>query len=318
MTYKILNTIGEVYSAEARPILEGLGSVTYATPTQDELERIIGDYDILVVGLGLAINTRVIDAGAKLKIVATATTGLDHIDLAYAKERGVPVVSLKGEDAFLDTITGTAELALALALMLSRQLPAASAAVARGEWRREDFRGHNLSERTLGVVGLGRLGRLMARYGEALGMHVLYSDPAVAAAPPWCERVSFAELLRRSDIISIHVHLSPVTEHMFDAAAFEEMKATAYLINTSRDKIVDEAALLEALEAGQLAGYGTDVLSGEIGFAGRIPETHPLSRYSRTHPNIIIVPHIGGMTEESRIKTDVFIAEKVRHALSLS
>src|SRR3989344_1681424 len=132
MTYKILNTIGEVYSAEARPILEGLGSVTYATPTQDELERIIGDYDILVVGLGLDINAGVMDAGVKLRIVATATTGLDHIDLVRAKERGVQAVSLRGEDAFLDTITGTAELALALALMLSRQLPAAIEAAARG------------------------------------------------------------------------------------------------------------------------------------------------------------------------------------------
>ena len=317
MTYKILNTIGEVYSPEARPTLESLGSVTYATPAQDELERIIGDYDILVVGLGLAINTRVIDAGAKLKIVATATTGLDHIDLAYAKERGVPVVSLKGEDAFLDTITGTTELALALALMLSRQLPAASAAVARGEWRREDFRGHNLSERTLGVVGLGRLGRMLAHYGTALGMRVLYSDPnAGAGAHPEYEKVSLAELLRESDVVSIHVHLSPLTEHMFNAAAFEEMRPGAYLINTSRDKIVDEAALLAALKVGQLAGYGTDVLSGEIEFAGQIPNTHPLWSYSLTHPNVIIVPHIGGMTEESRIKTDVFIAEKLRAALS--
>src|SRR3989344_6124567 len=286
MNYKILNTIGEVYSAEARPILEGLGSVTYATPTQDELERIIGDYDILVVGLWLAINKRVLDAGTGLKLIATATTGLDHI-------------------------------ALALALMLSRQLSAASAAVARGEWRREDFRGHNLSERTLGVVGLGRLGRLLAHHGTALGMRVLYSDPnAGAGAHPEYEKVSLAELLRESDVVSIHVHLSPLTEHMFDTAAFAQMKPSAYLINTSRDRIVDEAALIKALEAGQLAGYGTDVLSDEIEFAGQIPNTHPLWAYSLTHPEVIIVPHIGGMTEESRIKTDVFIAEKLRAALS--
>lgn len=317
MTYKILNTIGEVYSVEARSVLEKLGTVDYQTLNQDELERIIGNYEILVVGLGLDINARVMDAGTRLKIIATATTGLDHIDLALAAERGIKVVSLKGEDAFLDTITGTAELALGLVINLSRQLPSAIEAVARGEWEREKFRGHNLSERTLGIVGLGRLGRMLARYGDALGMRVLFTDPRIGADTySKYKKVSFEELLQQGDVVSIHIHLSAETEHMFDTAAFAKMKSSAYLINTSRDKIVDEAALLEALEAGQLAGYGTDVLSGELAFAGRIPETHPLWQYSLTHDNVIIVPHIGGMTVESRIRTDVFIARKIAATLS--
>lgn len=317
MSFKILNTIGEVYSPEARPMLEALGEVDYRTPTQEDLAEIIENYDILVVGLGLMFSRAVLARAGKLKVLATATTGLDHIDLEHAAQMSIKVVSLKGEEAFLDTITGTAELALGLLIDLSRQIHPAIEAVRRGEWRREDFRGHNLSGRTLGVVGLGRLGRLLARYAHALGMRVLFTDPAVAAEThPEYEKVAFEELLKESDAISIHVHLAAETEAMFDAAAFAKMKSGAYLINTSRDKIVDEAALIKALDAGRLAGYGTDVLSGEIGFAGQIPESHPLWQYSRTHPEVIIVPHIGGMTEESRIKTDVFIAEKIVATLS--
>ena len=122
MHFKILNTIGEMYSAEAKTILERLGSVDYQTPTQHELESIISDYDILVVGLGLHINKRVINAGNRLKMIATATTGLDHIDTSFAEHKGIQIVSLQGENEFLDTITGTAELALGLMILLSRHI----------------------------------------------------------------------------------------------------------------------------------------------------------------------------------------------------
>lgn len=315
MNYKILNTIGEAYSPEARPILEALGDVDYKIPTQKELPGIIGEYDIVLVGLGLMFDRAVLEQAAKLKVLATATTGLDHIDVAYLNERGVKLVSLRGEDAFLDTITGTAELALGLLIDLSRQVPQAMASVREGAWLRENFRGHNLSERTLGIVGLGRLGRLMARYGKAFGMRVIFTDPKIEAHPEY-EKMSFEGLLSASDAVSIHVHLAPETEHMFDAAAFAKMKPGAYLINTSRDKIVDEAALIEAMSAGKLGGYGTDVLSDELDFAGRIPTDHPLWLYSKENPNVLIVPHIGGMTVESRIKTDVHIAELVRENLS--
>lgn len=262
--------------------------------------------------LGLHINKKVINAGNKLKMIATATTGLDHIDTSFAERKGIQIISLKGEHEFLDAITGTAELALGLMVILSRHIYPAIEAVRKGAWKREDSRGHSLSERTLGIVGMGRLGKIMARYGHMLGMNVLFADPHVDKnAFPEYRKVSFDALLQESDIVSIHTHLSKETIALFDKNAFEKMKPEAYLINTSRDKIVDERALIHALEAGNLAGYGTDVLSGEIDFGGKIPDAHPLWNYALTHPNVIIVPHIGGMTYESRVKTDIHIANKI-------
>lgn len=159
---------------------------------------------------------------------------------------------------------------------------------------------------------MGRLGKWMARYGLAFGMRVLYADPNVAESPvSGCRKVPLDELLRESDVVSIHVHLSPETENMFGAEAFARMKKSAYVVNTARGGIVDENALLRALTAGTIAGYAADVLADETSFNRGFAE-HPLVEYAKTHRNCIIVPHIGGMTVESRERTDVFIAEKVR------
>ena len=307
---KILNTIGEVYTPSARAILESLGEVDYRVPSPDELLNIAGDYEIFVVGLGLNFTKEVIDKATKLKIIATATTGLDHIDTICAKERGIEIVSLRGENEFLDTITGTAELAWGLMLDLARLSYPAYKSVLNYEWDRERFRGHNLSGKTLGVVGVGRLGKMAVRYGKVFGMRVIASDPNVDVGVHGAEPVDFETLLRESDFISIHVHLSPETENMFNEVVFSKMKRGSYLINTSRGKIVNEADLLEALERGVIAGYGTDVLADETSF-GKTFAKHPLVEYAKTHNNLIIVPHIGGMTYESREATDVFIANKL-------
>ncbi len=313
MNFKILNTIGEVYTPEARTILEKLGKVDYKNLTQNELLEIISQYDILLVGLGLSINKEIITRGEKLKVIATATTGLDHINIGFAEEQGIHILSLKGENNFLDTVTGTAELAFGLIINLCRQITLATESVQRGEWRRENFRGHNLSEKTLGIVGMGRLGKMMGRYGLAFGMRVIFFDPYVNQDLfPQYKKVSFEQLANGSDIISIHVHLNSETENMFSKEVFEKMKPSAYLINTSRDRIVNEADLIDALRAKRIVGYAADVVSGEIDFGVVIPSGHPLIVYSKDNSNVIIVPHIGGMTFESRTKTDVFIAEKIR------
>lgn len=316
MALRILNTIGNQYPAEARTVLKTLGSIDYATPTQVELVQTIGDYDAAVIGLGLKFDKSVIEVGRKLRYIATATTGLDHIDTALAAERGITVVSLKGENAFLDTVTGTAELAFALILDLMRFMPCAFDSVKRYEWEREKFRGYNLFGKTLGVVGLGRLGKMAARYGKAFGMRVLFADPNVEhGTVPDCEKCDFDTLLKDSDIISIHVHLSPETENLFNREVFERMKKGALLINTSRGKIVNEADVLDVLKSGHLRGYGTDVLTDENDFPTKGFKDHPLVEYAKQNRNVIIVPHIGGMTHESRVATDLFIAEKLRRAL---
>ncbi len=312
MNYKILNTISE-YPNEAKAVIEALGSVDYRKLTQEELIACVGMYDIIMVQLGLNIYKDVLDRAPNLKVIATSTTGLDHVDVAYAKEKGIAVISLRGEDAFLRTITGTAELAFGILIDLARRSPWAFDSVKSFAWDRDLFRGHNMSGMTLGIVGLGRLGSLMAKYGKAFNMNVIYVDPNVA--DPEYKKVSLDEVLRESDAISIHVHLKEDTENMFNAETIARMKPTAYLINTSRGKIVNEEALLLALQNKKITGYGTDVLAGELDFNGTTFSGYPLVEYAKMHENVVILPHIGGMTVESRIATDVFIAKKTARYL---
>lgn len=313
--YNILNTLGEIFDSEAKGILDSVGNVSYSIPSQEELVNIISQYDIVVIGLGLNFSKDVLESATKLKIIVTATTGTDHIDLKTAEQKGIKVLSLKGEDDFLNTITGTAELSLALTLCLSRNIIDSAKSVAGGEWDRDKFKGHSLYGYTMGIVGLGRLGCWMAKYANSLGMKVIFTDPNVEASS-FGKKVSFEELLKVSDFISIHVHLSPETEYMFNKKTLGMMKKTSYLINTSRGKIVQENDLIEALDKKVIMGYGTDVLDGEIYFSKNDCSTHPLVKYSIINPNILILPHIGGMTYESRRSTDIFISQKLqKHVL---
>jgi len=312
MTYKILNTIPN-FSKKAREILSQIGEIDYLRLTQQELEEKIWQYQILVVGLGLNINRQALAKANNLKIIATATTGLDHIDLGYAKSRGMEVLSLRGENEFLDTITGTAELAFGLMLDLMRHISAGYESVKKYEWNREKFRSYSVAGKTLGIVGLGRLGKIMARYGNAFGMKVVAYDPNLNGEEFKrlnCEKVNFETLVKKSDVISLHVHLNKETENMFSKDIFEKMKQEAYLINTSRGKIVNEIDLLNALKNKKIAGYAADVLADELNFKLEFCN-NPLVEYVKNNGNLIIVPHIGGMTHESREATDIFIAKKI-------
>jgi len=311
MNFKILNTIGEVYTKEAQKILNGLGSVSYSVPTQDELSDKIEIYDVIIAGLGLNFTKEVLERAKNLKVIATATTGLDHIDIDDAESKGITILSLRGEEEFLNTITSTGELAFGLLLSLIRYIPYSFDDVKNYIWKRENFRGYSLYGKTIGIAGMGRLGRIVARGADGFRMKVLFCDPNVSKEKhPEYTKVKFDELLERSDFVSIHIHLGKETEGLFSARVFKKMKKSAYLINTSRGEIIDEEALLEALDGGEIAGYGTDVLAGELDF-NRNFSNYPLVEYARNHKNCIIVPHIGGMTHDSRTATDVFIAEKV-------
>jgi len=310
---RILNIIGESCTPEALSTLRKLGEVVSRTVTHSELVNIIGEYDVLFMGLYPDVDSEVLAGAKKLKVIASASTNLYHIDTDIAKERGIEVLTLQGETDFLYTITGTSEMAVGLMLDLLRKTPWAFDDVKNYRWRRESFRGHNLYGKTLGIVGLGRLGSWMARYGNAFNMEVLAHSPHSAPtrfAEFGCRSVELSELLERSDVVSIHAELNDDTRHMFDAAALSQMKDTAYLINTAVEGIVDEAALLLALERGGIAGYGTDVLEGETRFEEAF-HSHPLVEYAKSHDNLIIVPHLGGMTAESREATDIFMARKV-------
>ena len=312
MNFKILNLLGKHFDGEAQKILNKLGRVEYKVMTRKELLLIVDKYDIIVVGVAPHIDKAVLQKAKNLKCVAIPANTLENIDVEYAESKGVKVISLWGERKFLDTITGTAELAAGLMIDVTRLTPWAFDSIRNYEWSREKFRGHNLYGQTLGIVGMGRLGTWMARYGKAFGMEVLFYDPHVGKSRVGgCHKVSFVELLKRSDIVSIHAHLNASTENMFNKSAFSKMKKSAYLINTARGRVVDEGALLKALQKKEIAGYAGDVLADELKFDDEGFINHPMIRHAKKHTNVIVVPHIGGMTHESRSRTDIFTMEKL-------
>lgn len=310
---KILNVFGKHFTPEAARVLEKLGDVDYRIVSQPQIAKLAPKYDAIFMGLYPELNKEVLAKAPNLKVITTATTNLDHIDLNYTTERGIAVLSLKEEIEFLNTVTGTAEMAVNLMLDVMRFTPWAFDDVKQHHWRRENFRGHNLYGQTLGIVGLGRLGRWMARYGNAFNMNVIACDPFISAQAfkdAGARSVSFETLLKKSDVISIHVHLKDDTFHMFNKKTFAMMKPTAYLINSAIREVVDEKAILEALKKKRVAGYGTDVLADELWFDEGFKK-HPLVEYAKKHHNCVIVPHIGGMTHESRAATDIFMAKKL-------
>ncbi|TSC59341.1 MAG: putative D-isomer specific 2-hydroxyacid dehydrogenase NAD-binding [Candidatus Peregrinibacteria bacterium Greene0416_62] len=314
MKERILCTVGDAYPPEAKRILESVGTVDYAVRSQKQIVKIIGKYDAVVVQLGVTFNEEVLKHAKKLRVIASATTATDHIDHAAAKKCGIMIISLKGEMEFLKTIPSTAEHTWGLLLALLRHIVPASNAVMGGIWNGKPFAGTELQGKTLGIIGVGRLGTIVAGYAKAFGLNVIGCDVQKIPASV-CKQVLMDVLLRTSDIISLHVHLMPETQNLIGTAELKKIKSTAILLNTARGGIVDHDALLRALKAKNIAGYAADVLAGEMQL-GTNCSTHPLVRYSKTHANVLLTPHIGGRTAEARAKTDIFIAEKVREVLS--
>ena len=267
--------------------------------------------DVLWVRLRNRVDDEVLNAATRLRVIVTNTTGLNHIDVVGAHRRGIRVLSLRGEVEFLRTVRATAELTLGLILALVRHLPAAATHVNAGGWDRYGFKGHDLHEKTAGIVGLGRLGRLVATYLQALGVHVLATDSAPAPAEG-VTLLPLDDLLAQSDLVSVHVDLNPATQALIGHREFALMKDGAWFVNTSRGEVVDEHALLSALEHGRLAGAALDVLADEP--PTRLP-LHPLVQYAATHDNLILTPHIGGYTVESLARTELHLTTMLMHVL---
>ncbi len=311
---RILVAERSCFSEKGLQALSALAPTTALDIPQSELPNAVAAYDVLFVRLGLRVDSQVLQAAPNLIAIATPTTGLDHIDLEAAHRRNIVVLSLKGERAFLETVTSTAEHTFALLLALVRHIPQAVRSVERYEWRRDVFRGMELNGKTFGIIGYGRLGSMVARYALAFGMRVLAYDPYAAYIPESVERcATLQELLRQSDIISLHVDLRPETTALLDEQAFAQMKKGAILVNTARGAVIDEDALLRALENGHLAAAALDVLADEA--AVQCGASYPLIEYARTHDNLIITPHIGGASQEAIEKADLFLVEKMRRFL---
>jgi D-3-phosphoglycerate dehydrogenase len=305
---KILITESERFSPRARALLDRTGQVR-AEDIQDRqtLLHCVPEANILWIRLRHYIDAEVMAAAPDLQAICTPTTGLNHIDLDEAARRGIEVVSLRGQTDFLKEIRATAEHTIALALALLRHVPTAASHVLDGGWNRDLFLGNELHRKTVGIVGYGRLGRIVAAYFQAFGCRVLAAERKdwEGRTEPDVSLVPLEELLDHSDLVSLHVNLSPVTERMFSKTQFEQMKIGAWLINTARGELIDETALLDALQKGKLAGAALDVLSGEHRLSA---EANPLIEYARSGGNLLITPHTGGCTVESMAKTEEFLA----------
>jgi phosphoglycerate dehydrogenase-like enzyme len=271
------------------------------TPAQDTPE-LLKDVEVLFAPLGYRADRAKIDACPKLAAIVSNTTGHPHIDVQYARSRGVYVACLKFAPEFLRTITATAELTWGLILALTRKIMPASRAVLKGEWDRRPYGASAmLSRMSLGIVGHGRLGTLVARYGSAFGMRVRYYDPQLERSSEGAERVDTLErLVESSDIVTVHVPHEADTERMFSREVFARFKPGAYFVNTSRGELLDWQALLESLESGRIAGAALDVFEGEFepGFADTFG-VHPVLDYARSHDNILLTPHIAGSTVDA-------------------
>ena len=303
------------FSPGAAEMLRRLGTLTLADLDRGGLLAAVPNTDILWVRLRHRIDAEVLSVAPRLRIIVTPTTGLNHIDLDDTARRRIRVLSLRGEVDFLSGIVATAEHTLALVLSLLRHVPAAASHVTRGGWNRDRFKGSEVRGKTIGIVGYGRLGRIVAQYFTALGAVALVTDPSVdsTALPGDVTNVSLPELLDRADLVTLHVDLTARTAGFFGRPQLFAMKRGAWFVNTSRGELVDEQALLEALESGHLAGAGLDVLIDEsaAGMGDR-----PIVRYARDHDNLIITPHVGGCTAESMQKTEDFMAGRLRDALA--
>ncbi len=299
------------YAAAYKP-LEEIAEIVTVDATREAMLEKIADCDAVMAALSVRLDREMLDRAKRLRAIATPATGRDHIDLDAAKEKGIEIIGLKDDTAFLSNVTATAELAWALLLATVRWLPYMFEQSKAGRWRGgSKYRGHQLSGMTLGVLGYGRLGRIVGQYGKAFRMRVLAHDIRPVTPDPGVTMVDLDTLLRESDVLSIHIHLQG-NEGFFGREAFAKMKRTSCLINTSRGGIIDEKAFLEALESGKLAGAGVDVIHGEW---DTDLANHPLIRYARTHDNLVITPHIGGVTYESQEMTLKHTVMKLRRFL---
>ena len=269
--------------------------------------------DILVVRLALNVDKKIIDSAPNLKVIATSTTGLNHIDVDYAKKKGIKVISLRGRTSFLKNIPSTAEETMALILALMRRLPWAFDDVKSGGWDSTAWSGNQLFGKTLGLLGFGRLGKIVARYARAFGMNIVACDPYVSKKimlSRGVKKVDMPTLFKTSDILSLHVLLTDDTRNLVKEKHLRTMRPSAYLINTARAELIERDVLYKALKNKRIAGAAIDVMWDEQPDGAHLKKDS-LWKHAKENENLIILPHIGGATIEAMHTTQDFIADLV-------
>ncbi len=280
--------------------LEQSARVLYQPDISPEaLKKTIARCDALIVRSRTRVTADLIFAAPKLRVIGRAGVGLDTIDTDAARSRGIPVVNTP-----LASTVAVAELTLGLMLALARRIPEADAGMKRGEWLKRYLMGGELSGKTLGIIGLGRIGMAVAQRAAAFGMRLIAFDPYLSARQieeRGAEAVNLARLLQESDYVSLHVPLTDDTYGLLGAPQLAQMKTGANLVCCARGKIIREDALADALDAGKLAGAALDVFAVEPPGYSRLAQ----------HPKVIATPHIGAMTREAQEKAALEIVEQV-------
>lgn len=305
---KTLVTSPAYFDKDAIKEFEKYSIVTAKEFSREELLKHIAEYHILAIRVDTIVDKQLLDAAANLKIIATATTGLDHIDIEYAKKKGIEIISLQGANTI-----ATAEHTLALLLALVRKIPAAQNSLLHGVWNRAAFIGTELHGKKLGVVGFGRIGKDIAARARAFGMEILAYDPYLKPedfAQHHATQKSLLEVLKEADVITLHVLLTPETKGMMNKEKFSLMKQNAIVLNCSRGEVIVEKDLVEALEEKKIAGAALDVFPEEP-----LKQTSPLIAYAKTHDNLIITPHIAGSTREAIHQAGLYVATKTKEVL---
>lgn len=297
--------VTEQIAAEGIEALRAAADVDVQTKlSKDDLLRILPEYDALVVRSGTKVTEDVLAAGTRLRVVGRAGTGVDNIDVGAATKRGIVVVNAPASNS-----VAVAELTIGLIIGLARHVPQAHLSLQEGRWDRNKYMGGEVRGKTLGLVGLGRIGAEVARRAKGMEMNVLAYDPVVSsdhAAQLGVEVASLDDVIERSDYVSLHVPLVDATRHLINTARLARMKPNAFIINAARGGIIDEAALAEALERKQISGAALDVYEQEP------PTNSPLLG----HPQVITLPHLGASTVEAQALSGVDVAEGVLAALA--
>lgn len=280
--------LGEGFEVDYRPGLN-----------RDELLRVVGEYEVLIVRSRTRVDKELLERASRLRLVARPGTGLDNIDVGYAKSKGVEVSN--SPESLVEAV---AEQVTLLMLALSRNLTVADRTTRAGLWKKEEMKGTELKGKNLGIVGLGRIGRRIAEIGGVFGMGILAYDvvpiPDDVVTKLGCRVVSLAELFVTSDYVTLHVPLTDSTMHLVDAKLLSTMKKRSFLVNTSRGGVIDERALIQALKDGSIAGAALDVF-----------ESEPPAGEILSAPNTILTPHLGGQTAEAQGSAIAAVGEKV-------
>jgi D-3-phosphoglycerate dehydrogenase len=268
--------------------------------TPDQIKEKISNFDIVVVRSRTKITKEMIDRATQCKIIARVGVGLDNIDVDAAKAKGIRVIN-----AVEGAMNAVAELVLGLMLSLAREIPRADREIRNGNWLKKELMGSELSGKYLGIVGLGNIGKRLAKLARGLNMNIIGFD-VMPIADDFARDVGLIKadidtLLSSADYISFHVPLTETTHHLVNSKRISTMKKTAYIINTSRGEIIDEDALYDALKEGKIAGAALDVFEKEPAVGNKLA----------TLPNIVCTPHIGAQTKEAQTLAANVIGEKI-------